>query len=59
MNRVLRILFELKMEEVPGAWKQLYEEIHNLYSSSYTTKVVKSSRMRWERQIAWMQAMKK
>jgi hypothetical protein len=41
--RVLRRLFGLRRQEVTGGWGKLYiEELHDLYSSSYVIKVVKS-----------------
>jgi hypothetical protein len=33
-NRVLRIIFGRKRDEVTGSWRKLHnEELHNLYSS--------------------------
>jgi hypothetical protein len=32
-NRVLRGIFATKRKEVTGQWRELYEELHNLYSS--------------------------
>jgi hypothetical protein len=44
-NRVLRIMFGLKRDEVTGGWRKLHnEELHNLYSSP---SIMKSRRMRW------------
>jgi hypothetical protein len=33
-NRVLKVTFGLKRDEVTGSWRKLHnEELHNLYSS--------------------------
>jgi hypothetical protein len=41
-NRVLRRIFGPKREEVAGDWRRLHnEEIHNLYDSPYTIRVIK------------------
>jgi hypothetical protein len=32
-NRVLRRIFGSKRDEVPGDWRKLHKELHNLYSS--------------------------
>jgi hypothetical protein len=33
-NRVLRMIFESKRDEVTGDWRKLHnEELHNMYSS--------------------------
>jgi hypothetical protein len=46
-NRVLRRIFGQKRDEVTGDWRKLhYEGIHNLYSSSSTTRMFKPRRMR-------------
>jgi hypothetical protein len=45
-NRVLRRILGLKRGEVMRGWKKLYEGLHNLYSSPYTIKVIKSRRKR-------------
>jgi hypothetical protein len=45
-NRVLRGLFGPKSEEVMGGWRILHnEELHNLYTSPYIIRVVKSKWM--------------
>jgi acyl-coenzyme A synthetase/AMP-(fatty) acid ligase len=47
-NRVLRRIFESKREEVAGAWRILHnEELHTLYTSPNTTRMMKSRRMSW------------
>jgi hypothetical protein len=41
-NRVLRRIFGPKRDEVTGDWRKLHnEELHNLYSSSNTTRMIK------------------
>jgi hypothetical protein len=43
-NRVLRIIFGPKRDEVKGEWRKLHnEELHNLYSSPDIIRQVKSS----------------
>jgi hypothetical protein len=45
-NKALRI-FGPKRDEVVGEWKELHtEELHNLYSSQSTIRMIKSRRMR-------------
>jgi hypothetical protein len=45
---VLRIKFGPKRDEVTGGWRKMYnEELHNLYSSPSTIRMVKSGRMKW------------
>jgi hypothetical protein len=47
-NRVLRRIFGPKREEVEGCWRRLHnEELHNLYASPNTVRVIKSRRIRW------------
>jgi hypothetical protein len=52
-NRVLRIIFGPKRDEVTGEWRKLHnEELHNLYSSPDISRQVKSRRMRWAGHVA-------
>jgi hypothetical protein len=45
---VLRRIFGPRREEVTEGWRKLHnEELHNVYSSLSTIKVIKSKRMRW------------
>ena len=45
-NGVLRRLFSLKRDEVPGEWRKLYnEELKGLYSSPNYVRMIKSRRM--------------
>jgi hypothetical protein len=53
-NRVLRI-FGPKRDEVTGGWRKLHnEELHNLYSSPSTIRMIKSRKMRWAGHVARM-----
>jgi hypothetical protein len=46
-NRVLRRIFGPKRDEVTGGWRKLNnEELHNLYSSPSTIRMIKARRMR-------------
>jgi hypothetical protein len=57
-NRVLRRMFDLKREEVAGGWRTLHnEELHNLYASPNTTRVIKIGKMRC-RHVARMGEMR-
>jgi hypothetical protein len=52
-NRVLRRIFVLKADEVTGGWRKLHhEELHNLYSSPSTFRIIKSRRMRLAGHVA-------
>jgi hypothetical protein len=47
-SRMLRKIFGPKREEVVGGWIRVHnEELHNLYSSPYIIRMVKSRKMRW------------
>jgi len=47
-NMVLRRIFRPKRDEVTGEWRKLHnEELHDLYSSPSSVRVIKSRRMRW------------
>jgi hypothetical protein len=54
-NRVLRRIFGPTRDEVTGEWRKLHNrELHNLYSSPYIIRQIKSRRMRWEGHVARM-----
>ena len=54
-NRVLRRVFEPKMDEVTGEWRKLHnDELSDLYSLPSIVWVVKSRRMRWAGHVAHM-----
>jgi len=47
-NRVLRGIFGPKWDDVAGRWRRLHnEELHNLYASPNTVRVIKSRRLGW------------
>jgi hypothetical protein len=57
--RVLRRIFGLKRDEVTGGWRKLRnEELHNLYSSPYIIKTIRSRRKRYEGHVALMREKK-
>jgi hypothetical protein len=41
-----------RRDEVIGGWRELHEDLHNLYYSPNIIKTVKSRRMRWAEHIA-------
>jgi hypothetical protein len=52
-NRLLRIIFGSKRGGVMRGWRKLHnEELHNLYSSSSISRMIKSRRMRWAGHVA-------
>jgi hypothetical protein len=52
-NRVLRIIFGPKKDDVMGEWKKLHnEELYNLYSSPNITRQIKSMQMMWAGHVA-------
>jgi hypothetical protein len=54
-NRVLRIIFGPKRDEVTGEWGKLHnEELHSLYLSPDIIRKVKSRQMRWAGHVARM-----
>jgi hypothetical protein len=47
-NRVLRMIFGPKRDDVTGEWRKLHnEEFRDLYSSPSIIRIIKSKRMRW------------
>jgi uncharacterized protein YcaQ len=53
-NRVLRIIFGPKRDEVTGEWRTLHNEDHNGMYSPNIFRVIESRRMRWARSVARM-----
>jgi hypothetical protein len=54
-NRVLRIIFGPKRDEVTGGWRKLHNvELHGLYSSPSIIRVIKARRTRWAGHVACM-----
>jgi hypothetical protein len=55
-NRVLREIFGPKRDEMTREWRKLHnEELHDLYSSPITIRIIKSKRMGWAGHIAQME----
>jgi hypothetical protein len=50
--RVLRRILGLKRNLVTGCWRELHEELHNLYSSPSIMRMIKSMKMRWAVHVA-------
>jgi hypothetical protein len=58
-NRVLRRILGPKRYEVTGDWRKLHnEELHNVYSSLNTIRMITSRMMRWAGHVARMGAKK-
>jgi hypothetical protein len=52
-NMVLRRIFGLMRDEIMKGWRKLHhEELHNLYSSPNTIRMMKSRRIRWAGHVA-------
>jgi hypothetical protein len=52
-NRVLRMIFGPRRDEVMGGWRKLHnEELRDLYSSPCISRMIKSRRMRWVDRVA-------
>jgi hypothetical protein len=50
-NRLLRIMFGPKRDEVMGDWRKLHnEELHDLYSLPNIMRMIKTKRMGWNGQ---------
>jgi hypothetical protein len=56
-NRLLRKICEPKRKQIAAEWRKLHhEKFHDLYSSPYTLRVIKSRRIRWAGHVARMAA---
>jgi hypothetical protein len=55
---VLRRIFEPKRDEVTGGWRELHNELHNLYFSPDVIKVIKSRIIRWAGHVGQMGEMR-
>jgi hypothetical protein len=56
--RVLRRIFAPNRDQVTGDWGKLHdEELHGLYSSRSTIRIIKSRRMRWAGHVARVEAI--
>jgi hypothetical protein len=54
-NRVLRMIFGPKRNEVTGEWRKLHnEELRDLYSSPSIMRIIKSRWMKWAGHVARM-----
>jgi hypothetical protein len=54
-NRVLRIIFGPKRDEVTGEWRKLHnEEVNGLHSLPNNVRVIKSRRLIWAGHVARM-----
>jgi hypothetical protein len=54
-NRSLRRIFGPRRDDVTGEWRKLHnEELHDLYSSPSTIRIMKVRRMGWAGNVARM-----
>jgi hypothetical protein len=54
-NRALTRIFKPTRDEVIGGWRKLHnEELHNLYSSTSTIRMIKLRRSKWTGHAARM-----
>ena len=54
-NRILRRIFKLKKDD-NGEWRRFHnEDLHSLYRSPNTVRVIKSRRFRWAGHVARME----
>jgi hypothetical protein len=52
-NRMLTRIFGPKRDEVKGEWRKLNnEELHDLYFSPSTIRIIKARWMRWARHVS-------
>jgi hypothetical protein len=53
MNRLLRIIFGPKRDEVTAEWRKLQnKELNDMYCSPNIVRVIKSRRVRWAGHVA-------
>jgi hypothetical protein len=53
VNRVLRLIFGSKRDEVSAGWRKLHNEEHrDLYPLPSIIRMIKSRRMKWARHVA-------
>ena len=58
-NRVLKIIFGAKKDEVTGEWRKLHnEELNDRYSSPDIIRMIKSRRVRWAGHVICMEEKK-
>ena len=54
-NKVLRMIFGAKRDEITGEWRKLHNaDLHALYSSPNIIRNLKSRRLRWAGHVAHM-----
>jgi hypothetical protein len=59
-NRVLRKIFGSMRDEMTEGWRKFHnEELHNLFSSPYIIRIIKSRKMGVEGHVARMGAERK
>jgi hypothetical protein len=57
-NRVLRIIFGPKRNEITGEWRKLHnEELHDLHFLPNTVRMIKSRKISWAGHVACMGAV--
>jgi hypothetical protein len=52
----MRRMFRPEREEMSGGWRLHNEELHNMYTSSNISWVIKSVRVRWAGKVARMRS---
>jgi len=56
---MLRRIFGPKKKEVAGGWRRLHnEELHTLYASPNTIRMIESRTIRWAEHVACKRAMR-
>jgi hypothetical protein len=54
-NKVLRLIFRTKKDEMVGDWRKLHKELRNLYASPSIIRLIKYRTMRWAGHVARME----